>query len=185
MSTPHSPVPAKFFVSLISSQNELICQASRSLTGYLGKIDLISERLPFDFTSYYKKEMGEGLFRRFVFFEEVASPEKLSSIKGAADQIEEGLRSESGRKVNLDPGYINPNQVVLATHKNYTHRIYLRDGIYADLTLIYHHGGFHPLPWSYPDYRSPEIMNLFHKARERYIHQLKNCLDSEQREIIN
>jgi hypothetical protein len=173
MSFPHSPAPAKIFMSLISSQNELICQASQSVGEYLGKIDLMTERLPFDFTSYYEEEMGKGLFRRFVFFEEVASPERVSSIKGVTDRIEEGFRCAAGRKVNIDPGYLNLNQVILATHKDYSHRIYLRDGVYADLTLVYLQGGFQPLHWTYPDYRSAEIISLFNKARERYLHQLK------------
>jgi hypothetical protein len=174
MSCPHPPVPAKFFTSLISSQDELICQASRLLVEHLGKIDLMSEQLLFDYTTYYEEEMGGGLFRRFVFFEEIFSPERILSLKGVTDRIEEGLRGESGRRINIDPGYVNSHQVVLATHKNYSHRIYAGDGVYIDLTLIYHNGGFQPLAWTYPDYRSSEIVNLFHRVRERYLQQLKN-----------
>jgi len=178
MSLPHPPVPVKIFTSIISSQDELIVQASHALIDHLGRIDLMSERLPFDYTTYYEKELGKGLFRRFVFFEEIASPERISSLKRATDRIEGHFLGPSGRRVNLDPGYMSPCQVVLATNKNYAHRIYVGDGVYADLTLIYRQGRFHPLDWTYPDYRSKEVLNLFHKVRERYLRQLKGLPQS-------
>jgi len=179
MSFPRPPDPVKFFASLISSEDELICEASRSLVEYLGKIDLMSEKLPFDYTTYYEEEMGRGLFRRFVFFEDIASPDRLVAIKGMTDRIEERFLGPSGRRVNIDPGYVTLHQVVLATHKNYVHRVYAGDGVYIDLTLIYQNGSFQPLGWTYPDYRSPEIMNLFHKVRERYVQQVKKSAQLE------
>lgn len=173
MSSPHPPVPVKFFASMISSQDELISRASQALVEQQGKIDLMSERFPFDYTTYYEEEMGKGLFRRFLFFEEMSSPDRIPSLKGVADRIEERFPGPSGRTVNIDPGYVTTHHVVLATHKNYAHRIYLRDRVYADLTLIYQQGSFHPLDWTYPDYRSPGVISLFHKVRERYMQQLK------------
>ena len=173
MSIPHAATPAKFFAGLITSRDELIGQASRTLARNLGTIDLISERLAFNFTAYYEDEMGKGLFRRFLFFEDLALPDRLSSIKKETDRIEEGLRGSTGRQVNIDPGYINSHQVVLGTNKNYSHRIYLQDGVYADLTLVYHEGNFRPLAWTYPDYSSPEVLKLLKQVRERYLLQLR------------
>jgi len=173
MSLPHQPEPVKFFASVISSEDKLVSQAAQVLVEHLGKIDLMSERLPFDYTTYYEEEMGKGLYRRFVFFEKITSPDRVSSIKNVTDRIEKRFLIPSGRMVNIDPGYVTPHHVVLATHKNYAHRIYLQDGVYADLTLIYYQRGYHPLDWTYPDYRSPEVIHLFHKVRERYMQQLK------------
>lgn len=176
MSSPRPPEPVKFFVSIISSQNNLIIQASKILLEHLGRIDFISEAFPFNYTKYYEKEMGKDLFRKFLFFGEIASPEKISTLKGITDQVEKKFLSASGRMVNIDPGYLNHYQVVLVTNKNYSHRLYLKNGVYAEITLIYREGEYHPLSWTYPDYSSLEIRGLFQKLRERYLQQRRDWL---------
>jgi hypothetical protein len=74
--------------------------------------------------------------------------------------------------VNLDPGYLTRERLVLATGKNYTHRIYLGGGIFGDLTLTYSRGGFKPLPWSYPDYSRGDLPELLSRMRRKYLWQL-------------
>ena len=83
------------------------------------------------------------------------------------------LSAEGRRRVNIDPGYLAKAHLILATGKGYTHRPYLRDGIYADLTLMYRDKTFHPLPWTYPDYAGGEVIGMLTRIREKYMLQLK------------
>jgi hypothetical protein len=113
--------------------------------------------------------MGEKLIRRFITFEDLFPPEALTDVKRHTDRLEEQYRnSAGGRTINLDPGYIALEHLILATNKKYTHRPYLGNGVYADLTLIYRDRSFRPLEWTYPDYASAEIIELLNRLRERY-----------------
>jgi hypothetical protein len=71
--------------------------------------------------------------------------------------------------VNLDPGLLTPENFILATGKNFSHRVYLGNGVFADLTLVYRNGGFHPLPWTYPDYASEEVRSLLRDLRREHM----------------
>jgi hypothetical protein len=122
------------------------------LSSTYGQADFISAIIPFDYTDYYCTEMGENLVRRFLTMEKLIRPEELPDIKLATNGFEDKLNSNSRRQVNIDPGYISKAHLILATGKSYTHRPYLRDGIYADLTLVYQGKKFCSLPWTYPDY---------------------------------
>lgn len=140
----------------------------------LGAIDFMSERFPFDFTDYYAEEMGVSLFRHFATFGELMPIPRLSEIKHATNRLEEELSGPDGkRRINIDPGYLCLHHVVLATTKGYTHRPYLRDGIYADLTLIYRNKSFQALEWTYPDYRQSKVIELFNRLRKKYGEDLK------------
>ncbi len=86
------------------------------------------------------------------------------------------VNEKGGRKVNIDPGYLAAAKFVLATGKDYSHRIYLRQGIYGDLTLIFKRGSFQPLSWTYPDYGSPPLLDLINLLRRKYLWQLKRAL---------
>ena len=144
-----------------------IKQIYNILENTFGRIDLRSEIIPFDFTNYYEEELGTDLQRQWVSFEKLIAPEDLASIKLSTVQIENSLKRPSGtRKVNLDPGYITLHNLVLASTKNYSHRIYLGNNIYAELTLIYQNHSFHPLDWTYPDYR--ENIKFFEEVRAKF-----------------
>ncbi len=139
-----------------------------------GEIDFMSERFPFHFTDYYAQEMGVSLFRHFVTFKDLIPIPRLSEIKLTTNDLEETLAAPDGRRrINIDPGYLCLQHVILATTKGYTHRPYLRDGIYADLTLIYRNKSFLPLEWTYPDYRQDEVVHLFNELRRRYGEDLR------------
>jgi hypothetical protein len=129
--------------------------------------------MPFDYTDYYRAEMGENLIRRFLGMEKLIDPEMLPDIKRDSNVIEERCSTESRRRVNIDPGYISKTNLILGTGKNFTHRIYLRDGIYADLTLIYQGKRFCELPWTYPDYAAEQQKQMMKKIREKYLLQLR------------
>jgi hypothetical protein len=121
--------------------------------------------------------MGWPLHRRFVSFEQLIRPLNVVEIKLTTNKIENDHLQDGKRQINIDPGYISLERLVLATGKNYAHRIYLSKGIYADLSLIFHKGSFDPLPWTYKDYASPETIALFNNVRERYKRQLRGMND--------
>ena len=168
------PQPARLFMSLIVSDEDLLRQGLEELRSFFGEIDVMSERFPFHFTDYYTEEMGPHLFRHFVAFRNLIPIPRLPEIKRITNRLEEKLATPEGnRRVNIDPGYLCHQHVVLATTKGYTHRPYLRDGIYADLTLIYRNKSYHPLEWTYPDYRENDVIRLFNRLRDKYTEDLK------------
>jgi hypothetical protein len=174
MGRPKEPEAAKLFMSLIASENDIFHQGVKDLCSTFGEADTISERLPFHFTDYYTREMGKPLFRHFMTFERLIPIPSLPDIKQATHRLEEKYAVPSGnRRLNIDPGYIRLEHVILATTKGYTHRPYLRDGIYADLTLIYRNKSFQPLEWTYPDYRQEGVITLFNQFRKKYLEGLR------------
>ncbi|MCX7995526.1 MAG: DUF4416 family protein [candidate division WOR-3 bacterium] len=132
----------------------------------LGSVIKKSDVIPFIHTTYYNKEMGENLFRQWVLFEKFINPDLLIDLKHRANEIESKFLNENGgRKINIDPGLISLSNLVLASTKNYAHRIYLGKGIYAEITLIYKNQQFRPLEWTYPDYREEIALKFFDECR--------------------
>ena len=174
MSQPSAPQPVKLIVSLFTGEEKLITAASEELSQVYGKIDFMSALIPFTMTDYYKAEMGEGLVRRLITFEELIDPDQLPEVKRYTDRRETDYTNSKGnRRINLDPGYLTLYQLILATNKRFSHRLYLRDSVYADLTLIYKKKSFQPLAWTFPDYGSAQIIEILNRLRERYRKQLQ------------
>ncbi|MFC1821511.1 DUF4416 family protein [Thermodesulfobacteriota bacterium] len=173
MSLPSQAEDVKLIASLFSPGKALIDQIIDDLEQLYGSTDWVSPELYFDRTRYYAREMGWPLHRRFVAFKRVIRPEAIADIKLATNKLESNHLQGGKRLVNIDPGYISLERLVLATGKNYTHRIYLNKGIYADLTLIFHKESFRPLDWTYRDYRDPIIIDYFNGLRERYKDQIR------------
>lgn len=124
-------------------------------------------------TDYYSVEMGDRLSRIFILFEPLLERDVLSEIKLKSNDIEIMLSVNGNRTVNIDPGYISLENVILATTKGYAHRIYIGKGIYGDLTLTYHSGTFRSLEWTYPDYGGEYIISLLNRWRELLKEKLK------------
>ena len=173
MSIPQEPKPAKLFVSVISSSAKLIGEVLSELASLYGILDFVSEVMPFDYTEYYYAEMGKPLLRRFASFDHLILQEDLASIKVKTNLLEAERSAKGKRLVNIDPGYLLAERLVLASGKNYAHRIYLSRGMYADLTLIYSNKDFQPLAWTYPDYAEPKIRSWLRAIREKYLIQLR------------
>ena len=138
-----------------------------------GRADLVSGIIDFNFTSYYDSEMGGGIKRWFYSFETLVDPSDLPRIKILTNDLEGLWAEQNARKVNLDPGLLDLNRLVLATTKNTGHRIPLQKGIYGEVTLIYMRKDYHPLPWTYPDYQSSEYIAVLKDIRELYRQKLK------------
>jgi hypothetical protein len=144
------------------------------LENLFGKIDYKSQVFDFTFTDYYQGEMGAGLKKQFLSFENLIMPDQLADIKNSTNKIETNYSANGNRTVNLDPGYLEESKLILASTKNYSHRIYLKDGIWAELTLSYAGGKFVNLPWTYPDYQTELAFDFLNKTREIFINQLKS-----------
>jgi hypothetical protein len=173
MSNPCEAEDVKLISSLFSSQSELIDRIILEMERLFGPTDWISPAFFFDRTKYYAKEMGWPLHRRFISFKTLVRPQDIVEIKRKTNILENQESQGGKRKINIDPGYVALERLVLATGKNYTHRIYLSKGIYADLTLIFQRGSFSSLEWTYKDYGDPKIIGYFNEVRERYKSQIR------------
>jgi hypothetical protein len=173
MSTPGPPIPVKPVVSLLLAREDLGPVLVERLAGYFGPPDCMGPWWPFDTTAYYAPEMGPELGRRLVSFLHLADPARLADWKTFTNRLEQSFCLGNRRLVNLDPGYVARERLVLATGKNYPHRIYLDQGLYGDLTLVFSRDGWQPLPWSYPDYAQGELPALLAVVRQKYLWQLK------------
>ncbi|MBF0449545.1 MAG: DUF4416 family protein [Candidatus Magnetomorum sp.] len=169
MSAPQPPKPACLIVGMFMKDQSLFEGAVNQLILSFGPVEMVSRWFDFDYTSYYEKEMGTPLFRRMVSFKKAIDPATLPEIKQTTNTIEKQFGDQDRRQINIDPGYIVPERFVLATGKNFTHRIYLNKGIYADLTLIYQKGKFQDLPWTYPDYAAENVKSFLTTVRMHYL----------------
>lgn len=177
MGIPKEPTPVKLFCALLSHHEDLFPVLDARLSALFGAIDRATRALPWAVTDYYEEEMGPGLLRRFVSLGSLISPERLPEIKLTTEGLEEEFQwtdgNRKGRKINIDPGYLDAGKIVLASTKGAFHRIYLRYGIYGEVTLWFHDGSFHPLTHTYPDYLWPETLAFFSGLRSLYLGQLK------------
>lgn len=172
-----SPQPVKLFIGILSSQPELFPEIHKALQRKFGPIDHETDFIPFTFTTYYNQSMGELIQKQFLSFSRLIQPDALPRIKVWTNQLEEKfIRRHRGvpRPINLDPGYLESAKLILASTKNYSHRIYLKRGIYAEVTLHYKKGGFQSFPWTYPDYQTKEYTDFFNQLRMIYLGQLKS-----------
>ncbi|MFQ6058288.1 MAG: DUF4416 family protein [Anaerolineae bacterium] len=188
------PKPVKLIASMFTRELRLFDVAQERLSERFGPVDYESQILPFDHTTYYAAEFGENLQRKFVSFAQLIDPGELAAIKRWTNELEmelalwntsysnsdavekaysTGLTVEGKRRINLDPGYLSLSKLVLATTKDWQHRLYLGQGIYAEVTLRYRKGSFQPWEWTYPDYRSPEYIAIFNHIRQLYTRQLR------------
>lgn len=173
MSTPRAPNPAKLIIGLITKNKALFKPIGLALAAEFGPVDMLSGWMPFDYTTYYEPEMGAPLFRRLLTFKQLINQEALAEIKLATNRLEQSRSTDGRRRVNIDPGYLLHERFVLASGKNFSHRIYIGSGIFADLTLIYQRGGFVTLPWTYPDYADEPMLALLTRIRSKYTIDLK------------
>ncbi len=168
MSVPGKPKPAKLVIGLFMREKALLEPLAAELNAAFGAVDLVSAWMPFDYTHYYEAEMGTPLFRRLLAFKELIEQQDLPRIKLATNALERRYVRDGRRRVNIDPGYLLYERFVLASGKNFSHRIYIGSGIYADLTLIYQKGDFQKLPWTYPDYADRPIVSFLRQVRGKY-----------------
>ena len=171
----HPPQPVKLFVGVFTSLPDILPEVERRLSALHGTVDLRSQVFPFDFTHYYDDEMGSPIHRYFLSFLRLINPEEIAAIKIRTNEIEAALASDWSqvrRPANLDPGYLEQSKIVLASTKNFYHRLYLSGGIYAEVTLHFENGGWKTLPWTFPDFQSTRYHSFFTGLRGVYRAQL-------------
>ena len=172
MSKLQPPPPGKLVFGLIYRESIPARSCWEELEQLWGPWDYISAATAFRFTGYYEKEMGASLFRRWGCSRRLVPQDQLAAVKLKTNELETRWEVKGQRQVNVDPGILSAERLVLATGKNYIHRIYLGSGVYGDLTLIYSQGSYRPLPWTYPDYQVPETIAMFNIIRKRYQMQI-------------
>jgi len=184
MSLPQPPKPAKLVIGFFLKEKRLSADVVKALVEKFGPVDMTSPWFPFNLTTYYNDEMGTPLFRRMLAFKRLIEQSALADIKLFANGLEREHSIDGKRSVNIDPGYLLHERFVLATGKNFSHRIYIGSGIYADLTLVYSKGHFNKLPWTYPDYASETVMNFLEWVRKKYVIDLgKNFMKNVEESV--
>ncbi|MFQ5705909.1 MAG: DUF4416 family protein [bacterium] len=168
----------KYIAALMFSKDELNREAKHNLETQFGEIDQESPAFRFTHTEYYAKEMGPDLMKQFVSFKKLKEREELVSLKLYAMGLEDQFAKAGQRQVNIDPAYLELAKLVVASRKNFDHRIYLGKGVFADLQLRYRHGQFVALEWTYPDYQSEIVLTFLQRVRARYYDEL-NCVAYE------
>jgi hypothetical protein len=181
------PKPVKLIVAMIGRDEALLARARAELERLYGPVDLESPVFRFTWTSYYEGQMGKDLLRRFLSFERLIDPGQLAGIKIAANALEESLAAQYAqanpgcppRPINLDPGYMTLSKLVLASTKDFSHRIYLMDGIYAEVTLSYRKSGWISYPFTFPDYASPTYHDFLTQVRQAFCRQIGREADHD------
>ena len=99
MSRIKPPRPAKLICGLIGSDPDLLARARGLLAKQIRQIEAVSDIWPFDFTDYYKDEMGPNLKRQFVSFEGLMQVDRL-----AGDQTPHQRDRAADRRRGPGPG---------------------------------------------------------------------------------
>jgi hypothetical protein len=161
-------------VAILWARPESLNTAIDCLESNWGEIDFSGEDHPFDVTGYYEKEMGKDLHRRIVSFLNPVPPDSVISAKHRCNAIEDRLAGEQGRSVNLDVGYLDHNKIVLASFKGAGQKIYLGNGVWADLVGRYRQGRYAPFEWTFPDFRDGRYDAELRQIRQIYLNQLRH-----------
>jgi len=168
--------PVKLFISLLTSLPEMLPRVERDLISRYGTVDIRGGPFPFDKTHYYDEAMGVPLSRTILGFAELVGPERLAGIKREMNAQEARIAAEAGRiqrPVNLDPGYLETSKVVLASTKNFYHRVFVGDDIFAEVTMHWQGGAWQKFDWTFPDFRSGQYDAFFTALRRAYRDQLR------------
>jgi hypothetical protein len=172
------PKPVKLFIGILAADQNCLGSAIKEIENNYGSIDLTSEVWAFTQTDYYKDQTGNNILRQFVSLNELIEPGQIAEIKHQTNKIEqdlaEKLKHQCPLPVNLDPGIIEPSKLVLATTKNFSHRIYIGHKMYAEVTLIYDKGKWKAFDYTFPDYKQQLYWDFFSKIRKRLLEQLKS-----------
>ena len=166
MGVPHLFEKPILFIGVLFSEKNIFDATFTILRKNFGNVLFQSDVDLWQYTDHYHKELGIPIFRNFIFFEKIIDPSLLAEIKLLTNDIESFFSVSGKRKINLDPGYITLAKVVLASTKNYSHRIYLGKGIYAELALLYKNRQFIAMPYTYNDYKDIRYLNMFMKVRD-------------------
>jgi hypothetical protein len=179
MGQVHLPPPVTPLAALLYARDDDCAALRPQLEQLLGPCEMESPVHPFTFTDYYRPTMGGELKRRFLVFARLADAGELAGWKLATNELEARLaqvRPAGGplRPVNVDPGYLTSAKLVLASTKDFAHRIYLRDGIFAEITLSWRGGKWVKHAHTFPDFASGTYDDFLAQARQAHMRRLKS-----------
>lgn len=142
-----------------------------------GNVAIETPAFPFVASRFYEPTMGTDLIKVLLAFAPVAEPAELADWKHQTNAWEREFATQFltdlPRPLNLDPGYVTQAKLVLATTKDRDHRIYLRDGMFAEVTLSLTGGHWVSHRWTYPDYQSEDVIEFVAACREQLRDHLK------------
>lgn len=169
------PKPVKLFFGLIYSDEDIYLAVKEQIVSVFGNIDYESDMLSFAHTSYYEKEMGKGLKRRFISCELLVDAHcDVVEAKHYAVKLENERAIGDRRLINIDPGYINESRLILTTTKDFSHRIYIGKGVFAEITMLLKKNSYEYLPWTYPDYKLESYQKFFSQIKQAYKKQINH-----------
>ena len=173
----NKPQPVKLIIGILAADEICRIAAIEAIQAEFGQIDLESPIWPFTQTEYYKEQAGGNILRQFVTLEKLIDPGRLAEVKLITNKIEQDLSEQLGlalpRPVNLDPGTLEPSKLVLASTKNFSHRIYIGENIYAELTLSFIKGKWQSYQYTFPDFKQSTYHQFLTKVREKLVGQLR------------
>jgi hypothetical protein len=171
MARTQKPPSGRVIVSIIYSSLDALAETLRLLERQFGRVQCETMEIPYT-GEQYAEEMGGSLQRRFYSFERQVERDRLPEIKATCHKLEKQfgdmVDDYAFRTVNIDPGILTPENLVMSSHREYNHRIYLRDGVFAELTLVYAKGRFVRLPWTQPDFCQGEAIEFFLRVRRSF-----------------
>lgn len=170
MGAIRDPDPVLVLAAVCSRYEAALDWARKRISCEFGNVAIVSGAFDFTETDYYTVTMGSDLKKQFVVCERLIDPGALATVKRRTNEWEAeyaalGAHPEP-RPLNLDPGYVTPAKLVLASTKDHAHRIYLGEGIYAEVTLAFRQRQWQPMEWTYPDYRRADYQAFFTQCRE-------------------
>jgi len=166
MGNAAKPAAVKLFAAVMYRPDFDLRLALAPLVSAYGAIESSYGPVEFSWSDYYEEEMGAGLLKYYALFKEPLDRARLPEIKNRANAIELEFSVDGRRAANIDPGYLSKDKLVLASTKDFYHRLYLGDGIFGEVTLHYRKGGFRHFSWTYPDYQEPGLSKFLEAARD-------------------
>jgi hypothetical protein len=166
----------KLILAVMLPESESIPHSCEVLEEVFGAAEAVSDPFVFLFSDYYRQEMGPGLRKFLVAVEPLFEASDMVRLKQKATQVEDRHRNDQSgnRRLNIDPGFLTASQFILTSRKDAAHRIFLADGVFAEISLLFSHGRYRPLAWTYPDYRLELIAGFLRKVRGRYLRQMRD-----------
>ena len=176
MGTATPPSKVRLFIAFLYNESAPIEEILRRLDDRFGDRQFSYGPVPFTWTDYYRSEMGVSLKKLYFNYRDGITRDMLPAIKIFTNNVEQSSADGRGnRRVNIDPGYVARDKAVLATTKDFYHRLYLADGIFGEVTLHYRKGKFRYFSWTYPDFRDPGVMQFLERVRSPLVKELRDA----------
>ncbi|NLG16078.1 MAG: DUF4416 family protein [Fibrobacter sp.] len=174
MGIASAPLPVKLMFAITYDPLVDLKQVLSLLDSRFGIPEYSYGPVPFSWTSYYADEMGENLMKYYFNYPSFIDRAEITSLKLYTNRLEKEFMVDGRRRVNIDPGYISRDKLVLATTKDFYHRLYLGDGIYGEVTLHYRKGKYRIFSWTYPDFREPLLHAFLERARAKLVKGIRD-----------